>query len=55
MTKGALKDASEDCGDHVGGIVLVGGKIVMEREATMMRMERMERRIKEKQTREGKR
>ena len=51
----ALEDAGEDSGDHVSGVVLVRGDIATEREVTTMRMERTWRRMKEKQTREGKR
>ena len=50
----ALEDAGEDSGNHVSGVVLVAGDITAEREATMMRMERTWRRMREKQTREGK-
>ena len=52
---GALEDAWEDSGDHVSGVVLVGGDIATKREATTMRMEKTWRRMREKQTREGKR
>ena len=52
---GALEDASEDSGNHVSDVVLVAGDITTEREATTMRMERTWRRMREKQTREGKR
>ena len=51
----ALEDADEDSGDHVSGVVLVGGDIVTEREGTTMGMEKTWRRMREKQTREGKR
>ena len=52
---GALEDVGEDSGDHVSGVVLVGGDIVIEKEVTTMRMERTWRRMREKHTREGKR
>ena len=31
---GALEDVGEDSGDHVSGVVLVGGDIVIEKEVT---------------------
>ena len=50
-----MEDAGENNGDYVSGVVLVRGDIATESEATTIRMEMTWRRMREKQTREGKR